>query len=43
MSTTTTTHLNFHGDARAALEFYKTVFTRRRGAPASGCSPTRSA
>jgi len=26
MSITTTTHLNFRGDARAALEFYKTVF-----------------
>lgn len=26
MSVTTTTHLNFRGDARAALEFYKSVF-----------------
>jgi PhnB protein len=26
MSITTTTHLNFRGDARAALEFYQTVF-----------------
>jgi PhnB protein len=26
MSITTTTHLNFRGDARAALEFYATVF-----------------
>ena len=26
MAITTTTHLNFHGDARAALEFYKSVF-----------------
>jgi len=26
MSLTTTTHLNFRGDARAALEFYQTVF-----------------
>jgi PhnB protein len=26
MSITTTTHLNFHGDARAALEFYGAVF-----------------
>ncbi|ANY06280.1 VOC family protein [Pseudonocardia sp. HH130630-07] len=26
MAVTTTTHLNFHGDARAALEFYGTVF-----------------
>lgn len=26
MSLTTTTHLNFHGDARAALEFYHSVF-----------------
>jgi PhnB protein len=26
MSITTTTHLNFRGDARAALEFYNTVF-----------------
>lgn len=26
MSITTTTHLNFRGDARAALEFYRTVF-----------------
>jgi len=26
MSIATTTHLNFHGDARAALEFYRTVF-----------------
>ncbi len=26
MSITTTTHLNFGGDARAALEFYRTVF-----------------
>ncbi|MGV9719262.1 VOC family protein [Nocardia beijingensis] len=26
MSLTTTTHLNFRGDARAALEFYRSVF-----------------
>ena len=26
MTITTTTHLNFRGDARAALEFYKSVF-----------------
>jgi PhnB protein len=26
MAITTTTHLNFHGDARAALEFYRSVF-----------------
>lgn len=26
MSITTTTHLNFHGEARAALEFYRSVF-----------------
>jgi PhnB protein len=26
MSITTTTHLNFHGQARAALEFYRSVF-----------------
>lgn len=26
MSITTTTHLNFHGDARAALDFYRSVF-----------------
>lgn len=26
MSITTTTHLNFRGDARAALEFYRAVF-----------------
>ncbi|WP_367129032.1 VOC family protein [Saccharothrix sp. HUAS TT1] len=26
MSVTTTTHLNFRGDARAALEFYRSVF-----------------
>ncbi|MFI7078188.1 VOC family protein [Micromonospora sp. NPDC049903] len=26
MSVTTTTHLNFRGDARAALEFYQRVF-----------------
>lgn len=26
MSITTTPHLNFHGDARAALEFYHSVF-----------------
>ncbi|WP_223693636.1 VOC family protein [Leifsonia poae] len=26
MSTTTTTHLNFRGDARAALAFYQSVF-----------------
>jgi PhnB protein len=29
MSITTTTHLNFHGDARAALEFYQSVFGGR--------------
>jgi PhnB protein len=26
MSITTTTHLNFRGEARAALEFYRSVF-----------------
>lgn len=26
MAITTTTHLNFHGEARAALEFYREVF-----------------
>lgn len=26
MTITTTTHLNFHGDARQALEFYRSVF-----------------
>ena len=26
MSLTTTTHLNFRGDARQALEFYQSVF-----------------
>jgi PhnB protein len=26
MTISTTTHLNFHGDARAALEFYRSVF-----------------
>ncbi|MDF2444613.1 MAG: PhnB protein, partial [Subtercola sp.] len=26
MSIQTTTHLNFHGEARAALEFYQSVF-----------------
>ncbi len=26
MAVTTTTHLNFRGDARAALEFYRSVF-----------------
>lgn len=26
MTITTTTHLNFHGDARQALEFYQSVF-----------------
>jgi PhnB protein len=26
MSISTTTHLNFHGEARSALEFYRTVF-----------------
>jgi PhnB protein len=26
MSVTTTTHLNFRGDARAALEFYQSIF-----------------
>jgi PhnB protein len=26
MSITTTTHINFHGDARAALGFYRSVF-----------------
>lgn len=30
MSITTTTHLNFHGDARAALEFYQSVFGGQR-------------
>ncbi|MFC5676116.1 VOC family protein [Aeromicrobium endophyticum] len=29
MSLTTTTHLNFRGDARAALEFYQSVFGGR--------------
>lgn len=29
MSITTTTHLNFHGDARAALELYRSVFGGR--------------
>ena len=29
MSITTTTHLNFRGDARAALEFYRSVFGGR--------------
>jgi PhnB protein len=29
MSITTTTHLNFQGDARAALEFYRSVFGGR--------------
>jgi PhnB protein len=29
MSITTTTHLNFHGEARAALEFYSSVFGGR--------------
>jgi PhnB protein len=29
MSITTTTHLNFRGDARAALEFYQSVFGGR--------------
>ena len=29
MSLTTTTHLNFRGDARAALEFYRSVFGGR--------------
>lgn len=29
MSITTTTHLNFSGDARAALEFYQSVFGGR--------------
>ena len=29
MSVTTTTHLNFRGDARAALEFYQSVFGGR--------------
>jgi PhnB protein len=29
MSITTTTHLNFHGEARAALEFYRSVFGGR--------------
>lgn len=29
MSITTTTHLNFQGDARAALEFYQSVFGGR--------------
>ena len=26
MSVTTTTHLNFRGQARAALDFYRSVF-----------------
>jgi PhnB protein len=30
MSLTTTTHLNFRGDARAALELYQSVFGGRR-------------
>jgi PhnB protein len=29
MAITTTTHLNFRGDARAALEFYRSVFGGR--------------
>ena len=29
MSITTTTHLNFRGDARAALEYYRSVFGGR--------------
>jgi PhnB protein len=29
MTITTTTHLNFHGDARQALEFYRSVFGGR--------------
>ncbi|MDG4832924.1 VOC family protein [Solwaraspora sp. WMMD1047] len=29
MAISTTTHLNFHGDARAALEFYQAVFGGR--------------
>lgn len=29
MSITTTTHLNFNGDARSALEFYQSVFSGR--------------
>ncbi len=29
MTIRTTTHLNFHGDARAALEFYRSVFGGR--------------
>lgn len=29
MAISTTTHLNFHGDARAALEFYQSVFGGR--------------
>jgi len=30
MAISTTTHLNFHGDARAALEFYQSVFGGHR-------------
>ena len=37
MSITTTTHLNFRGDARAALEFYQAVFVAR-----SPSLPTRT-
>lgn len=29
MSVTTTTHLNFQGDARAALDYYQSVFGGR--------------
>ena len=29
MSVTTTTHLNFRGDAREALDFYRSVFGGR--------------
>ncbi|OON72214.1 VOC family protein [Streptomyces tsukubensis] len=32
MSVTTTTHLNFRGDARAALEYYQSVFGGRLAA-----------
>jgi PhnB protein len=49
MSVTTTTHLNFRGEARAALEFYQRVFGgdltvisyRDAGAAPDGATPTR--
>jgi PhnB protein len=36
MSITTTTHLNFRGDARAALEFYRSVFGGQVGVTTYG-------